>query len=211
MRNVLALAERPTRLQADGAFFVAPRGGRLVVKDAVVTSPKRQFEPGSPRQLSGTVPVAAVAAPDRQPRDCAPWYPTVANITAMARNFHSAAQSPNATDCARHELLPRDNQIEIIAALSEGMSIRSVERLTGVHRDTIMRLGARVGRGCAELHDRMMVGLRVPRIECDELWQYVGCKQKRVTKANIAVRGDQYTFVALAASTKGSLRNYRGT
>jgi len=48
----------------------------------------------------------------------------------------------------------------------------------------------------------MMVGLRVPRIECDELWQYVGCKQKRVTPANVAVKGDQYTFVALAASTK---------
>jgi hypothetical protein len=99
-------------------------------------------------------------------------------------------------------ILSRDKQIEIIAALTEGMSIRSVERLTGIHRDTIMRLGARVGRGCAELHDRMMVGLRVPRIECDELWQYVGCKQKNVTRANVAVRGDQYTFIALASSTK---------
>ena len=68
-----------------------------------------------------------------------------------------------------------------------------------------MRLGARVGRGCAELHDRMMVGLRVPRIECDELWAYVGCKQKRVTRANVAVKGDQYTYVALAASTKAIL------
>jgi IS1 family transposase len=48
----------------------------------------------------------------------------------------------------------------------------------------------------------MMVGLRVPRIECDELWQYVGCKQKNVTRANVAVRGDQYTFIALASSTK---------
>jgi hypothetical protein len=57
--------------------------------------------------------------------------------------------------------LPRDKQIDIIAALAEGMSIRSVERLTGIHRDTIMRLGARVARGRAELHDRMMVGLRV--------------------------------------------------
>jgi IS1 family transposase len=102
-------------------------------------------------------------------------------------------------------ILSRDKQIDIIAALTEGMSIRSVERLTGVHRDTIMRLGARVGRGCAELHDRMMVGLRVPRIECDELWQYVGCKQKNVTRKNVAVKGDQYTFVALAASTKAIL------
>src|ERR1700674_3475467 len=99
-------------------------------------------------------------------------------------------------------ILSRDKQIDIIAALTEGCSIRAVERLTGVHRDTIMRLGARIGRGCAELHDRMMVGLRGPRIECDELWQFVGCKQERVTRANVAVRGDQYTFIALASSAK---------
>ncbi|MGO8778442.1 MAG: transposase [Rhodomicrobium sp.] len=101
--------------------------------------------------------------------------------------------------------LSRDKQIDIIAALSEGMSIRAVERLTGVHRDTIMRLGARVGRGCAELHDRMFVGIRAARIECDELWAFVGCKQKNVTRANVPVKGDQYTFVALAASTKAIL------
>ena len=101
--------------------------------------------------------------------------------------------------------LPRDKQIDIIAALSEGMSIRAVERLTGVHRDTIMRLGARVGRGCAELHDRMFVGIRAPRIECDELWAFVGCKQRNVTRANVPVKGDQYTFIAIAASAKAIL------
>ena len=67
-------------------------------------------------------------------------------------------------------LLSRDQQIQVIGCLTEGMSIRAIERLTGIHRDTIMRLGARVGRGCAELHDRMMVGLRVGRMEMDELW-----------------------------------------
>jgi hypothetical protein len=46
-------------------------------------------------------------------------------------------------------ILSRDKQIKVIAALSEGMSIRSVERLTGIHRDTIMRLGARVGPSVA--------------------------------------------------------------
>jgi IS1 family transposase len=61
-----------------------------------------------------------------------------------------------------------------------------------------MRLGARVGRGCAELHDRMMVGLRVGRIETDELWAYVGKKQKQVTRKDGGVFGDQYTFIALA-------------
>ncbi len=75
-------------------------------------------------------------------------------------------------------ILPRDQQITVISALSEGMSIRSVERLTGIHRDTIMRLGARIGRGCAALHDKMMWNLSVTMIELDELWSYVGKKQR---------------------------------
>ncbi len=99
-------------------------------------------------------------------------------------------------------ILPRDKQIEIIAALTEGMSIRAVERLTGVHRDTIMRLGARVGRGCAELHDRMMVGVRAGRLELDETWSFVGKKQKRAERHELAVKGDQYTFIGMSASTK---------
>ncbi len=104
--------------------------------------------------------------------------------------------------------LSRDKQIDIIAALTEGMSIRSVERLTGIHRDTIMRLGAKVGRGCAALHNSKMVGLRVGRLELDELWAFVGKKQKQTTPKDIAVSGDQYTFVALAASTK-AIVSYR--
>jgi IS1 family transposase len=98
-------------------------------------------------------------------------------------------------------LLPREKQIEIIAALSEGMAIRAVERLTGVHRDTIMRLALRVGRGCAELHDRRMVGLRTGRLELDELWAFVGKKQKR-TRAHETQKGDQYTYVALASTSR---------
>jgi IS1 family transposase len=99
-------------------------------------------------------------------------------------------------------ILSRDKQIDIIAALTEGCSIRAVERLTGIHRDTIMRLGARVGRGCAELHDRMVVGVRTGRLELDELWAYVGKKQKRVKRHEAFAKGDQYTYVALSASTK---------
>jgi IS1 family transposase len=98
-------------------------------------------------------------------------------------------------------ILNRDKQIQVISALTEGMSIRAVERLTGIHRDTIMRLGARVGRGCAELHDRMFVGIRTGRLELDELWAYVGKKQKR-TKRHETEKGDQYTYVAMASSSR---------
>ena len=105
-------------------------------------------------------------------------------------------------------ILPRDKQIQIIAALTEGMSIRATERLTGVHRDTIMRLGARVGVGCRNLHDRTMHSLRVGRLELDELWAYVGCKQKNVSRKDVPVKGDQYTFIALA-STARAIVSYR--
>jgi hypothetical protein len=93
----------PTRLAADGVFFFVPCGDRLAVKDAGATSPKRQFEPGSPHQIGGTVIVGAMAAPSHQPWDCGPWYPIVANITATALIFHCTAQSLNMTDCGRHE------------------------------------------------------------------------------------------------------------
>src|SRR5262249_2114761 len=99
-------------------------------------------------------------------------------------------------------VLPRDQQNQVIACLTEGMSIRAVERMTGIHRDTIMRLGARVGRGCAELHDRMMVGLRVGRIEMDELWAFIGKKQKHLKRSDSPEKGDQYTFVALASASR---------
>jgi IS1 family transposase len=99
-------------------------------------------------------------------------------------------------------LLSRDQQIQVIGCLTEGMSIRAIERLTRIHRDTIMRLGARVGRGCAELHDRIMVGLRVGRIEMDELWAFVGKKQRHLKRTDSPEKGDQYTFIALASSSR---------
>jgi len=52
-------------------------------------------------------------------------------------------------------ILPQDRQVAVISALVEGCSIRTTERLTETHRDTVMRLGARIGRGCAALHDFM--------------------------------------------------------
>ena len=55
----------------------------------------------------------------------------------------------------------------------------------------------------------MMVGLRVGRIECDELWGYVGCKQKRAKRHEFA-KGDQYTFIAMASSAKAILAYHTG-
>lgn len=101
-------------------------------------------------------------------------------------------------------ILPHNKQIEIIGMLCEGVGQRAVSRLTQTDRKTVARLAMAVGRGCAEVHDRMMVGLHVHRIECDELWAYVGHKrnpQKSKPRKSPAF-GDQYTYVALASSTR---------
>jgi IS1 family transposase len=91
----------------------------------------------------------------------------------------------------------------VIAALVEGNSIRSVERMTGIHRDTIMRFMVRVGNGCADLMDREMRNLNCQRLQLDELWAFVGMKQKRASQlADRGEFGDAYTFVALDADTK---------
>jgi IS1 family transposase len=105
-------------------------------------------------------------------------------------------------------ILPRDQQIAILSALTEGMSIRATARITGLDRKTVARLALRVGRGAAELHDRIMVGVRTGRLELDELWAFVGKKQKRVKRTDGPEKGDQYTFVALASTSK-AIVSYR--
>lgn len=102
-------------------------------------------------------------------------------------------------------ILPFDRQVAVIAALTEGLSIRATERLTGVHRDTVMRLGQRVGFGCDTIHDRLMRDVRSTLIELDELWAYIGKKQKRVTPDDTFDKGDCYTFLALDATNKAIL------
>lgn len=100
-------------------------------------------------------------------------------------------------------ILSKDKQIAITAALAEGSSIRGIERMTGVHRDTIMRLGVRVGEGCAKILDSKMRNLSSKRIQLDEIWGFVGKKQKQVAESDDPYRvGDAWTFCALDADTK---------
>ncbi len=92
---------------------------------------------------------------------------------------------------------------QIIGALVEGNSIRSIERMTETHRETIMRLMVEVGTGCAKLQDAEMRNLNCKRIQVDEIWAYVGKKQRTMTpQDNRNLVGDQWTFVAVDPDTK---------
>jgi IS1 family transposase len=125
----------------------------------------------------------------------------------ISRDFRASV--PHFVDWAMN-LLPHQKQVEVIAALVEGMGIRAAGRVTGVNRETVATLALKVGRGCAELHDRMMVGVRANLIECDELWAFVGRKRRQHEKLrrDIAVTGDQNTFIALGSSTRAII-SYR--
>lgn len=96
-----------------------------------------------------------------------------------------------------------DKQTAIVSALVEGSSIRSTERMTGVHRDTIMRLMVRVGEGCQRIMDEKMRNLTCKHIQLDEIWCYVGKKQRHVRESDdLNAVGDFWTWVALDANTK---------
>ena len=77
-------------------------------------------------------------------------------------------------------VLDKDKQVTIIGALAEGSSIRSIERMSGVHRDTIMRLGVKVGKGCAGLLNYKMRNLPCQNIQVDDLWGFIGKKERHV-------------------------------
>jgi IS1 family transposase len=92
---------------------------------------------------------------------------------------------------------------QIIGALVEGNSIRSTERMTDTHRDTIMRLMVEVGTGCAALANDQMRNLECRRIQCDEIWTFCRMKQARIPRfADRTKVGDQWTFVAIDPETK---------
>lgn len=100
--------------------------------------------------------------------------------------------------------LPMDKQIQVLNALVEGNSIRSAERMFGVHRDTIMRLMVATGQRCLNLMDQRMRHIQTKRIQVDEAWSYVKMKQRQATRNAIQSPevGDQYIFVALDADSK---------
>jgi IS1 family transposase len=94
-------------------------------------------------------------------------------------------------------------RVQVVAALVEGSSINSIVRITGVAKHTILKLLEDMGCSCDAYHHRHVRGLRSRRIQCDEIWQFVGAKQKNVTPEQKAAGwGDAWTWVALDADSK---------
>ena len=101
-------------------------------------------------------------------------------------------------------VLNTSKRAQILSMLVEGMSMRSVSRITGVSINTVSKLLVDAGNACAEYHDRTVRGVNAKRVQCDEIWSFVAAKQKNVAtmKEPVEGAGDAWTWTALDADSK---------
>jgi IS1 family transposase len=104
----------------------------------------------------------------------------------------------------RMNKLSREDRARILHLLCEGQSIRAAARLTGASKNTIAKLLVTAGQACMAYQDRTLVNLKCQRIEVDELWSFVGSKEKNIPadKKNTGEMGDVWTWVSMCAESK---------
>jgi IS1 family transposase len=99
--------------------------------------------------------------------------------------------------------LDTKTRAQIIGCLIEGCSVRATVRMTGAVKNTVVRLLADIGTACAAYHDRYVRNLRVRRLQCDEIWQFVGSKAKNVSiEKKQEGWGDVWVWIGIDADTK---------
>ncbi|MBI1804350.1 MAG: IS1 family transposase [Ignavibacteriae bacterium] len=100
-------------------------------------------------------------------------------------------------------ILPIEKKSLILSLLTEGQSVRATSRIADVSPVTVLKLLLEAGQKARDIHDSFMVNIRANYIQCDEQWQYVFCKQKRIrSEEEEKERGDFYTFVAMDSDSK---------
>jgi IS1 family transposase len=98
--------------------------------------------------------------------------------------------------------LPLDKAEMILKLMVEGSSVSTIERITGVHHGTILKLLVLVGEKCDRIMAEKIRNVEVRDVEMDEVWSYIGKKEKRVRVGDDPNYGDAYTFVAIERSSK---------
>lgn len=99
--------------------------------------------------------------------------------------------------------LPINKRVQVVSALVEGVSINATCRMTGVAKHTVLKLLEDLGCAAAAYHHRYVRGLKVRRLQADEIWAFCGAKAKNATlEQRAAGWGDVWTWVAIDADTK---------
>jgi IS1 family transposase len=94
-----------------------------------------------------------------------------------------------------------EKKVQVINLLVEGNSLRATTRITGISRTTILKLLVEVGKACQQFHNDTVLRLKSDRIQCDEIWSFVGCKE-RAKEQGAAGDGDVWTWVGMDADSK---------
>jgi hypothetical protein len=100
--------------------------------------------------------------------------------------------------------LTTKDRARILSALSEGVGINAACRMTGASKNTVLKLLADVGQACALYQDQAMRNLKLTNVQVDEIWSFIGMKQKNVpadTDPELRL-GDCYTFTAIDRESK---------
>jgi transposase-like protein len=100
--------------------------------------------------------------------------------------------------------LPLEKALLVLHLLVEGVSIRSIERITGIEKKTVLSLLVLAGEKCERLLDEKVRKVTVRDIQLDEIWAYVGMKEKTKKRKgkDTDTLGDAYTFVAFERDSK---------
>ena len=98
--------------------------------------------------------------------------------------------------------LSTQDRVQILNALSEGIGINAASRITGKSKNTILKLLADAGEACALYQDNAMRNLTIKKVQVDEIWSFIGMKQKNVPADDESGNGDCYTFTAIDPETK---------
>lgn len=99
--------------------------------------------------------------------------------------------------------LDNSKRIQVVRCLVEGNSIRATVRMTGVAKNTVAKLLVELGHACAKYQDEHLRNLPCRRVQCDEIWSFVGAKQKNVSEEKMSDGwGDVWTWTAIDADTK---------
>lgn len=108
--------------------------------------------------------------------------------------------------------LPLKTRVQILNLLCEGSSMRSISRLCDVSINTVSKLLVDAGRFCAGFHDAKVRDVKAKRVQVDEIWSFVGAKQKNVPamKAPVNGAGDVWTWTAIEADTKLIVSHFVG-
>ncbi len=95
------------------------------------------------------------------------------------------------------------DRARILACLVEGNSLRATARMVDVSLNTVLKFVRDLGMACAIYQNEHLRGIASKRVQCDEIWSFIGAKEKNVPKDSKGFgRGDVYTWIAIDADTK---------